>query len=63
MGAVEGEQFITKLALDILDGRSFDINGRKCTYEQLFAEVEFAEVVRNQFMKNTAEIYNSLILF
>lgn len=42
---MDADQFITELALDILDGRSFDISGRKCRYQQLFPAFDFLENV------------------
>lgn len=37
---LDQDTFITKLALTILEGRSFDITGKKCSYERLFENVE-----------------------
>lgn len=36
---IDQETFITKLALEILEGRSFDVTGKKCSYEMLFNNV------------------------
>lgn len=33
---LDQETFITRLALEILEGRSFDITGKKCSYELMF---------------------------
>lgn len=40
---LDQETFITKLALDILEGRSFDLTGRKCSFETLFHNIQAEE--------------------
>lgn len=41
---LDQDTFITKLALEILEGRSFDITGKKCPYEMLFNNVELVNI-------------------
>lgn len=37
---LDEDMFITKMALSILEGRSFDITGKKCSFDTLFTTSE-----------------------
>lgn len=37
--SMDQDTFVTKLALEILEGRSFDVTGKKCPYENLFNNI------------------------